>query len=313
MPDERVLIVGCGRIAGGFNEADESAVLTHAVAYRRQGARLVGCCDTDADRAERFARRWQVERWGTDLGALLAACRPEVVSVCTPPAGRLEQVRAVLAAGVRAVLVEKPLAATAAEARAIQGLAGRPLLVNFPRAFDPFYLRLEREVAAGTLGSLRQGVARYYGSALTNATHWIERLLALFGPATSARRTGGTGTEPIIELSFAGAAVLLLPTPGTQYAPFELELLFERQRLRVVDSERRAEHFESMPDPAFPGYFNLSPTPGWEGAAPSHEALGESVAAVLRLAAGQPLQVDWRALLERAALTAEILESVGAQ
>ena len=314
MPGERVLIVGCGRIAGGYNEADEQAVLTHAVAYRRLGASLVGCCDVDADRAQRFARRWQVERWGTDLGQLLADCQPEVVSVCTPPVGRLPQVRvAVEAPSVRAVLVEKPLATNGAEARAIQALAGKPLLVNFPRAFDPFYLRLQREAGAGTLGPLRQGVARYYGPALTNATHWIERLLAMFGPPRTARRTGGTVREPILELDFAGAEVLLLPTVECQYAPFELELLFERQRLRVIDSERRAEHFQSMPDPAFPGFFNLVRTPAWDGAAPSHEAVGQSVEAALRLAAGQPIEVDWRALLERAATTVGILESAGAQ
>jgi len=136
--------------------------------------------------------------------------------------------------------------------------------------------------------------------------------VALFGAAT-ARRTGGTPQEPIIELALAGAEVLLLPTPGCQYAPFELELLFERQRLRVIDSERRAEHFQSMPDPAFEGYFNLVRTPAWDEAAPSHESVAQSVEAALRLAAGQPIPLDWKALLERAAMTAEILESVGAQ
>jgi hypothetical protein len=67
-----------------------------------------------------------------------------------------------------------------------------------------------------------------------------------------------------------------------------------------------------MPDPAFPGYFNLAPTTAWDGAAPSHESVGRSVEATVRLARGEAA-LDWRALLERAALTAQILESIGAK
>jgi len=70
------LIVGCGRIAGGFNDADESAVLTHALAYRRLGVTLAGCCDRDPARAARLGRLGspekpcESERWA----AINSAC-----------------------------------------------------------------------------------------------------------------------------------------------------------------------------------------------------------------------------------------------
>jgi hypothetical protein len=314
--DRRVLIVGCGRIAGGFNDADEGAVLTHAVAYRRLGARIVGCCDTDADRAARFAARWEVAQWDTDLARLLASCRPEVVSVCTPPVGRVDELRVILSApSVRGVLLEKPIALARGEADAILALSrghGKPVVVNFPRAFDPFYLRLEKETRDGTLGRPRGGVARYYGAASTNASHWLERLIALFGAPRSARRIAGSADQPVAALELDSMEILLVPSANCRYAAFELDLLFEEQRLRVVDSERRAEHFRSMPDPDFPQFCNLVPTGAWDGAAPSHEAVGRSVDATMRLAAGEVAAVGWWALLDRAALTVDILERIGA-
>ena len=82
-------IVGCGRIAGGFNDADESRVLTHAVALRRLGVPIAGCCDVEPDRAARFAARWQVAYHGGNLPDLLAAARPDLVAVCTPAPVRI--------------------------------------------------------------------------------------------------------------------------------------------------------------------------------------------------------------------------------
>ena len=311
----RALIVGCGRIAGGFNEHDETAVLTHAVAYRRAGARLVACCDVDGERAEAFARRWGVERAGTDLGRLLGESAPTVVSLCAPPPGREEQLRAIFGTpSVRAVLVEKPIAHSVAQAATVAALvraAGRPVLVDFPRAFDPCYRRLEQQARAGQLGVLRHGLARYYGPAAINACHWLERLLAMFGPARAARRLGGAVDRPLFEVELAAGAVLVAPGDDCAYSPFELDLLFSEQRLRVIDSERRVEHFRSVQDPLFPSYGMLERTTLWDDLAPSPETLGLAVRATLALAAGQA-PVEWQPLFDRAVASVEIVHAVGA-
>src|SRR5262245_11204969 len=121
-PDMRVVIVGCGRIAGGYNDRG-GPVITHAAAYRQRGAALVGCCDTDSERAQRFAQRWRVQASGGDLKTILERTEPHVVSVCTPPEGRTTILETVLATrSVRAVLVEKPIAAKASEAEQVRDL-----------------------------------------------------------------------------------------------------------------------------------------------------------------------------------------------
>ena len=299
---ERALIVGCGRIAGGFNEKSEDAVLTHALAYKRLGVTLAGCCDRDAAIASRFAARWQADRSGTDLKKLLAETKPSLVSICTPPEEHLAQIEAVLAApSVRSVLIEKPVASTAGDARKVEALAMRPLWVNYFRAFDPFYQRVAAELP--NFGRLVDGTARYYGRADVNAVHWLERVLALFGEPAAARRLSGSDAEPLFEVEFAAGGVTFLPSPDSPYSPFELDLLFEKRRVRVLDSESRVEHFAPRPDPAFGGYFNLATAEAWPEA-PSRESILLAVKAAL--AGG----TEWQPLLKRSILAMEILERV---
>jgi len=311
-PEARVVIVGCGQIAGGFNEAGGS-ILTHAAAYRERGAILAGCCDVDRARAARFARRWGIEVSGDDLGAVLTRVQPRIVSVCTPPDGRAAVLETVFAARtVRAVLVEKPLATKAAEAEHIRDLAreaGRPTLVNYFRAFDPFYRALARDCESGRFGRLGEGTLRYYGSALANASHLLERVLAMFGPPSAARRLGGDHASPLFELRVDGGRVLAVPTEGARYSPIELDLLFDTHRVRVIDSERRVEVFRSRPDSDYAGFENLTPDASWSGGAPSHESILRAVDETLRAAAGGPPADD---LLDRAVLVTRILEEVGA-
>jgi predicted dehydrogenase len=283
-----VLIVGCGRIAGGFNESDESAVLTHAVAYRRLNADIVGCVDLDGEAASRFARRWSIPRAGNDLAALVHETQPEVVSLCTPPGVRLGPLRLVLAVpSVRSVLVEKPLALTVEEAQQIRALAaatGRAVLVNYFRAFDPFYVEVERACRAGELGQFCLGTAFYYGDAVTNASHLVERLLAMFGPPSSARRLGGDARQPTFELAWEGARVVFLAAIGCHYSPIEMDLFFESGRLRIVDSEGRAERFAARPDRRYPDFLNLAPVPLASPSAPSPDSMFGPVRAALAAA-----------------------------
>ena len=311
-PETRVVIVGCGRIAGGFKDL-RGRVATHAAAYRKRGAALVGCCDVDRAQAERFARRWGIEISDDDLGAVLARTQPQVVSVCTPPDGRAAVLKTVLASpSVRSVLVEKPLAMKAAEAEHIRDLvreAGRPTLVNYFRAFDPFYRKLARAHQLGRFGRFGEGTIRYYGSALANASHLLERVVAMFGPPSDVKRLGGEPSAPLFELRVGAARVLAMPTEGARYSPVELDLLFERRRVRVIDSEGRVEVFRSRPDPDYEGFENLVRDARWSGGKPSHESILRAVDETLRAAAGGPAADE---LLERAVLVTRILEEIGA-
>ncbi len=290
----RTVIVGCGQIAGGYNEQSESEILTHVLAWRSLGVDIVGCCDIRPEQAEAFASRWGIPQWRTELSLLLADTRPDIVSLCTPAAAQQASVAALVASpSVKAALVEKPLGASARDAEAVARMLvqwARPAIVNYYRAFDPAYQQLAYEAHAGTMGALRRVVACYYGAARTNASHLLERVLATAGPSGEAFRVGARGESPMFIVPFAGGEAVFVPVRDTDYAPLEMDFLFERGRHRMIDSEQRAERYEAVPDPNFPGFVTLGP--GVPALAPTFRAFRRPFEALARAACGAPLEVD---------------------
>ena len=95
--------------------------------------RLAAVQDVDAGRAAEVAASYGSPWHGTAYDALLRAPEIDAVVICTPNALHVPQARAALAAG-KHVLVQKPLALSAAEARATLDLAaqlGKLLFVDY--------------------------------------------------------------------------------------------------------------------------------------------------------------------------------------
>jgi predicted dehydrogenase len=111
--------------------------LMHVGAFRAAGAEVAALCGLDLDNTREVARREGIPLATTDVHALCAAV--DGVVVASPDALHAAHAEAALASG-RAVLCEKPLARTAAEARALLALARatpRPAAVNFPYRMLP--------------------------------------------------------------------------------------------------------------------------------------------------------------------------------
>lgn len=91
--------------------------------------------------AEEVARRYGAVP-STDAEAVLADPAVEVVAICSPNAFHAEQVIQACRAGKKAVLCEKPLAVSLAEASAISAAAaasGTAIFVGTMHAYDPAY------------------------------------------------------------------------------------------------------------------------------------------------------------------------------
>ncbi|HEX5388039.1 MAG TPA: Gfo/Idh/MocA family oxidoreductase [Gemmatimonadales bacterium] len=152
MPDAlRLGVVGCGRV---FERFHLPAIERAAESARRVA--LVAVCDADAAR-----RAWAAARLPTVAVvasiAELVRTRPDAVVVLTPPTTHRDISTATLEAGLH-VLVEKPMALTAADARAMAAAAAsakRCLHVGFTRRHRSPYLRL-----AGAIGRMNIGAPR---------------------------------------------------------------------------------------------------------------------------------------------------------
>ncbi len=141
-------IVGCGDVAR----------YTAWFARLNRGIRLTACCDSVAERAAHFARRFRIPQVYGDLSELLAAgTRPDALYLAVPHHLHHPLALRAIAAGIP-VLLEKPLARTLAEGREIVAAAeaaGVKVGVNYQYRYDAGCYALARAVQAGALGEIR--------------------------------------------------------------------------------------------------------------------------------------------------------------
>jgi predicted dehydrogenase len=120
----RVVVVGAGKMGAH-----------HARVFARAGCELAGVLDVDGRAAEKVARDYDAPVLRTLDEAI---DRADLVVVATPTSLHFAQARRALAAG-RAVLVEKPIAASSIEARALCDVArscGSKLFVGHSERFN---------------------------------------------------------------------------------------------------------------------------------------------------------------------------------
>jgi UDP-N-acetyl-2-amino-2-deoxyglucuronate dehydrogenase len=238
----RVALVGCGRISA-----------RHVQVIRAiEELELVGVCDLVEERARAASSAGGGVPAYTSVDELLAAQRPDVVSVLTE-SGSHARVAAAIAPHVKALVIEKPMALTLDDAdRLIEACDAHHtrLFVVKQNRFNKPVVRLRKALEAGRFGKLVMGTVRvrwcrtqeYYdqaawrgtwkddGGVLTNqASHHVDLLQWMMGPVESvkaytATRLARVETEDtgVVILRFAsGALGVIEATTATR--PKDLE------------------------------------------------------------------------------------------
>jgi predicted dehydrogenase len=168
----------------------------HVDAVRRGGyADVVAIGGSDEERTRRRAEALGVSFGTADIRRLIEDESIDVVHVCTPNASHVELATAALEAG-RHVVVEKPIAMTAAEADRLAARAlalGRHAAVALTYRGYPMVRRARALVADGALGELRLVHGAYIQDWLSEPTDYNWRV----DPAVSgeSRAVADIGTH----------------------------------------------------------------------------------------------------------------------
>lgn len=145
------------RIAGiSFDHMHMGDLLRMVAAH--PDAELTGIYDPDRSRMQAAVSAFGIpeDRVFTDLDACLDTARPDLAILCSAPATHADYTRRLAAHGCH-VFVEKPFAASAADARAmIAAMQGRLLAINWPLAWVASHATAKRLIAQGTIGDLTE-------------------------------------------------------------------------------------------------------------------------------------------------------------
>ncbi len=221
----RVGLIGCGKVGS-----------IHAAALKSiPEADFVAACDSNAERAGAFAAKYGVNPF-TDLPAMLKEV--DAVIIGTPHPLHAEPAIRAAGAGVH-VLVEKPMAATAADCDAMLAAAKQSGIVlgviSQRRFFEPVQ-RIKAAIDAGKIGKPSLGVfimyswrePSYYtsdpwrgkwdtegGGVLVNQSpHQLDILLWLLGPAAEVSGYWANVNHPNVEVDDTAVANIRFKNGG---------------------------------------------------------------------------------------------------
>ncbi|MBA2919765.1 hypothetical protein GON01_08675 [Sphingomonas sp. MAH-20] len=129
----KAAVIGCGRMGAFTSESVKRSAppcwfpLAHAEAMAAHPAvDLAALCDPDPAQLERARAAYGVQAGLADYHTVLSTIRPALVGIATRTPGRARIIEECIAAGTRALHVEKPLCNTVAELDALASLFERP-------------------------------------------------------------------------------------------------------------------------------------------------------------------------------------------
>ena len=255
MTTYRAALIGCGRI-GAFidNEVADPYPYSHAAAYEAcERANLVAMADQRADVMARAGERYGVPpaHQYTDYREMIAAERPDIVSVATQPEHRAEIVIHAAEHGARAIYAEKAMAASLAEADAmVEAVERNGVAFNMGsnRRWHPGFRVLRSLIADGRYGALRSLTVHCGHGIFNMGSHAIDLVLMLNGDAPVSwvqfhLSEGADRIEGAVlhadpggggRLQFADGVPAFLLDSGR---PFEAEVVCERGIVTTVGSD----------------------------------------------------------------------------
>ncbi len=202
--------------------------ISHAAAY--QGVRsikLVAAADIDSERAKKFGADYGVEHIYSDYRKMLAEQKPDIVHLITNPNVRVESVRACAEAGVKAMIVEKPMATSLSDAEAIEKIAadsGLKVIINTQRRFFPSW-RQVCEVAKQA-GRLRFVRCQATSAVMCTGSHYLDMVQMLLHDAEPVAVWSAAYGEEEYHCSHPGPANFLT---SITY-PDRLQVLYEASK-----------------------------------------------------------------------------------
>lgn len=226
----RICLVGAGYISDAHADAVCSL----------PNARLQAIVDPNADAARQLARLRNIPDVFTSIDEALAGDKFDVAHVLVPPDIHGRAALPILRAG-KAVLLEKPIAASSAECDTLLAATSEKAIlgVNQNFVYHPAFMRLRDMIQRGTLGKpnfisciynvpLRQLAAGQLGHwmfrapvniLLEQAVHPLSQVAALAGSITEVKALAGPSREIAPDVPFFSAVNLSLQC---QQLPAEL-------------------------------------------------------------------------------------------
>jgi predicted dehydrogenase len=243
-------IIGCGKIAGLYDEEFTESVYSHAKAYSLSPHfETVAYCDLDLNKAKTLARINSSESFGSDYLKMINIHCPDVVSICTPDATHYNVVSSILENKTipKLIFLEKPACSNVKELEKLISLSERrdvKIIVNHTRRFENKHRFIKEQIRKSKFGNLLRVDISYYSGWQHNGVHVIDTLNFLFEDELNIVELNTCIDSPyendptanfVLEFANSGAKVFLHGWDESHYQIFDFDIKFDKSRLRIED------------------------------------------------------------------------------
>lgn len=264
METYRVLVVGCGRIAGGFEQPDtlETYAKTHAGAYlKHPRTKVTSCVDVDIDCAKAFAKKWGIKHAYACLNDIAEQETFDIISICSPSPCHFDDINKCFRFSPKVIFCEKPLTTSLSESKSIYAQCQAhhvQLVVNYSRRWDKQVEQLKTDLQSKAYGELQKVVATYSGDLLNNGSHMLELLLRLVGEMTVECALSLDDSEHVSVDAILGtqqnALVHLMNLKASHYALFEITFYTSKAEITMLESGMKWRYRDVSNNQAYAGY-----------------------------------------------------------
>jgi predicted dehydrogenase len=200
-PKVRVAVAGCHRQLtrplAGHNFSSALAV--------SPDVEVVGVFDHGAGSRAAYVACWR-DVWDDlpaydDFARLLAETAPEVLVLAVRQTMHADMVEQAVAAGVKAVLCDKPLATSLEESDRIVRCceaAGVPLLLALDRRWTAAWVQLREVIAGGAVGQPQACTAFGMSNTINHGCHHYDAVLGLLGDPEPSWASGLLADGPVV-------------------------------------------------------------------------------------------------------------------
>jgi predicted dehydrogenase len=264
------LIIGAGDIGALFDNHSSTKIVTHAHAFRNhKGYNLLGFVDINENRAQKAVSLWGGKVYSSIEQAFNSE-KIDVATVAVPDEFHFEIVKNLLNLPLKCIFLEKPVTKTITEANAILKINNNkniPIAVNYSRRFVPEFQKIRENIEKGIYGNYLTGLGTYGKGLIHNGSHLIDllhnfkfnvkrvkvidRLADFYKDDKSVSAVLTLGNNKHFFCQFADCR---------KYTLFEIDILFEKKRLRIINSGFIIEEYDIRQDNIFREYRVLRKT-----------------------------------------------------
>jgi predicted dehydrogenase len=243
-------IIGCGKIAGVYDNLDDQFVYSHAAAYtKHKHVDIVGCWDLKIKNSSKLSEKYKIDAYDCSYIDAIKITKPDIVSICTPEKTHFEFVMSILESDFipKIIFLEKPVCSNENQLNSLinaSNFKDVKIVINHSRRFDDFHKNLKKSIKDDLFGKLIKTDVIYYGGWQHNGTHAIDTLQFLFDDEIEFEALINSyesqyENDPNLDFKCRfkkNQSLIFLTTMDEKYYQlFEFDFKFENARIRIED------------------------------------------------------------------------------